>query len=176
MAVLGAIDRISRAIAMLAMALIVGLIISMFYEVVARYGFNDPTIWSYDISYMLNGTIFLLGAGFVLRKNLHVRVDFLSTSLPVRVQHAINLVFDLFILLPALAWVSYRATGAAWHSFVTDAVEVVSPWAPLIWPFEAGIALGLVGLLLQTIATIVRHGIGLRDPHAVPSPADQESH
>ncbi len=170
------IDRISRFIAYFAMMLIVCLIASMFFEVIARYGFNSPTMWSYDISYMLNGTIFLLGSGYVLSKNLHVRVDFLSTRMPVPAQHLVNLVFDLFILLPAIAWVAYRATGKALRSFDTGAVEVVSPWAPVIWPFEAGIALGLVGLFLQLLATIARHAIGMFNPDAVASPAENESH
>lgn len=170
------IDRISRYIAYFAMLLIVCLIVTMFFEVIARYGFNSPTIWSYDVSYMLNGTIFLLGSGYVLSKNLHVRVDFLSTRMSVPMQHRVNLIFDVFILLPAIAWIAYRATGKALRSFETGALEVVSPWAPVIWPFEAGIALGLVGLLLQLIATIVRHAIGVSNPDAVSSPADNESH
>lgn len=174
--ILDLIDRISRYIAWFAMLLIVGLIATMFFEVIARYGFNSPTIWSYDISYMLNGTIFLLGSGYVLSKNLHVRVDFLSTRMSVPVQHTVNLIFDVFILLPAIAWIAYRATGKAWRSFDTGAVEVVSPWAPVIWPFEAGIALGLLGLTLQLLATIIRHAIGMFDPDAVPSPAENESH
>ena len=170
------IDGFSRAVAYLAMVLLVGLIASMFYEVVARYGLNSPTIWAYDISYMLNGVIFLLGAGYVLSKNLHVRVDFLSTRMPVRVQHAVNFLFDLFIMLPAMIWVSHRAVTEAWDSFVTGAVEVVSPWAPVIWPFEGGIALGLVALTLQLAAAIVRHGMGVSDPGSVPSPAENEPH
>ncbi len=174
--ILDLIDRISRYIAWFAMLLIVGLIATMFFEVIARYGFNNPTIWSYDISYMLNGTIFLLGSGYVLSKNLHVRVDFLSTRMSVPAQHTVNLVFDVFILLPAIAWVAYRATGKAWRSFESGAVEVVSPWAPVIWPFEAGIALGLLGLTLQLLATIIRHAIGISNPGSVPSPAENESH
>lgn len=173
---LALIDRVSKLIAYLAMLLIVGLICSTFYEVIARYGFDAPTVWSHDVSYMLNGAIFLLGLGFVLAKNLHVRVDFLSTRMPVRWQHGVNLIFDLFILLPAIGWVSWRACRQAWKSYESGAVEVVSPWAPLIWPFETGIALGLVGLFLQLIATIIRHAMGLRDPSSVPSPADQETH
>lgn len=176
MALLSLIDGLSRVIAYLAMLLLICLIGSMFYEVVARYGFNSPTIWAYDISYMLNGVIFLLGAGYVLSKNLHVRVDFLSTRLPVKIQHGVNLVFDLLIMLPAMIWVSYRAVTEAWDSFLTGAVEVVSPWAPVIWPFEGGIALGLVGLTLQLAAAIFRHALGIRDPRLVPSPAENEPH
>ncbi len=175
-ALLTRIDTISRWIAYLAMALILCLIVSMFYEVVARYGFDQPTIWSYDVSYMLNGTIFLLGAGFTQAKNLHVRVDFLSVHMPVRTQHAVNLLFSLLILFPAISWITYRATIQAWKSFATGAVEVVSPWAPLVWPFEAGIALGLIGLTLQLAASIIRYGIGLSNPAAVPGPSEQEPH
>ena len=99
---LKAADRLSFACSRLAMVMILGLIFSMLYEVVARYAFNAPTIWSYDVSYMLNGSLFILGAGWTLANNNHVRIDFLSGRLPVPLQHAGNLVFYILLFLPAL--------------------------------------------------------------------------
>lgn len=87
------VDRFSFTIAVLSMIMILGLVFSMVYEVVARYAFNAPTIWAYDISYMLNGALFLLAAAFTLARNNHVRIDFLSVLMPVRVQHGVNATF-----------------------------------------------------------------------------------
>ena len=169
-------DRFSRLVGWLAMLLIAALVVSMFYEVVARYGFNAPTVWSYDVSYMLNGTIFLLGAGLALSKNLHVRIDFLSSRFPVRVQHAINLIFYLVLFLPVFGIVGHQATTKAWKAFITGELEPVSPWAPVIWPFYAGLALGLICLLLQAVAEAIRHGIGIAQPDRVRTPAEQDAH
>ncbi len=168
---LNGVDRLSAIAAVLARILILGLGLAMFYEVVARYGFNAPTIWSHDVSYMLNGAIFMLGAGYTLMVNQHVRIDFLSRLMPIRLQHLINLLVLACLFLPAMSWVAIRACRDAWQAFTTNEVEVVSPWAPLIWPFESALALGLVVLCLQALAQVVRHGIGVRHPELVPRPS-----
>jgi len=56
------------------------LVVAMLYEVLARYVFNAPTLWAFDISYMLNGSIFILGAAFALQQDAHVRIDFLNLN------------------------------------------------------------------------------------------------
>ena len=168
---LSAIDRLSELVSRIAMVLVLGLVAAMFYEVVARYAFNAPTRWSYDVSYMFNAGIFLLGSAYTLSINQHIRIDFLSQRLPVRLQHAINLVVLSCLFLPAMSWITFRATRSAWKAFLSGKVEVVSPWAPVIWPFEAAIALGLICLCLQAAAQVVRHGYGIHDPGSVPAPS-----
>ena len=43
----------------------VPLVLVVSYEVFARYVFHAPTIWSFDVTYMLYGTIFMLGSAYV---------------------------------------------------------------------------------------------------------------
>ena len=38
----------------------------MTYEVFARYLFRSPTIWVYEMSFMVNGAAFMLGCGYCL--------------------------------------------------------------------------------------------------------------
>jgi TRAP-type mannitol/chloroaromatic compound transport system permease small subunit len=52
------------------------LVAAVSYEVIARYLFDAPTIWSFDVTYMLYGTIFMLGAAYALHKGAHIRTDF----------------------------------------------------------------------------------------------------
>lgn len=155
------------------MAMIVGLIAVMLYEVIARRVFNAPTIWAIDITYMTNGTLFLIGGAYTLQKNAHVRIDFLSTRLPVRAQHFINLAFYLCIFVPAL-WLTSHATVLKAHkAYVRGTLENMSTWEPVVWPFLTGIAIGVVGLTLQVIIESVRHAIGLFDPDAVGAPSQR---
>lgn len=169
-------DLVSRLAGWLAMALIAALVVVVFAEVVARYALAAPTVWAYDVTYMLNGVIFLLGAGLALSKNLHVRIDFLSSRLPDRAQHGINFLFYVTLFLPIFGIVTEQAIAKAWKAFATGELEPVSPWAPLIWPFYAGIALGLACLWLQALAETARHGIGVFRPEAVRSPSEQDEH
>ncbi len=140
------------------------LIIAMLYEVIARYAFGAPTLWAFDISYMLNGTVFLLGAAYSLREDAHVRIDFLSQKFPVRVQQILNGLVYLLVMFPiglALAWV---ASSKALKAFSTGEVESVSPWAPLVWPFYAAIAIGLFAFALQFAVEALKYLLGERVP------------
>jgi TRAP-type mannitol/chloroaromatic compound transport system substrate-binding protein/TRAP-type mannitol/chloroaromatic compound transport system permease small subunit len=164
------VDAVVRLFALIAMAQIAVMVFVMMYEVVARYGFGRPTLWSGDIIYMMNGTLFLLGAGWTLQQNQHVRIDFLSTRLPVRLQHLINLVFYLVLFLPLL-WLVGRATfDKALNAYVKGELEQMSAWEPVIWPFYTGLLIGLVVLGVQVAAEAIRHGIGIVAPQAVPAP------
>ncbi|NRA21710.1 MAG: TRAP transporter small permease subunit [Oceanospirillaceae bacterium] len=151
------IDRVSEFFGWIAKFLLIALVFSMMYEVVARYIFDQPTIWAFDISYMLNGTIFLLGAGFTLKADAHVRIDFLSTLLPLKMQQYINAFFYLVILAPIFSAFAYTATGKGLQALVSGEVESVSPWAPLVWPFYLAIATGLWVFALQFLADGIRY-------------------
>ena len=156
------------------MAMIICLIAVMIYEVVARRVFNAPTIWAIDITYMTNGTLFLIGGAYTLRKNAHVRIDFLSSRLPLRVQHFINLAFYLFIFIPLLWLTSYATVIKAHKAYVRGTLENMSTWEPVVWPFLTGIAIGVVGLTLQVVIEAIRHAFGIADPNAVKAPSERE--
>lgn len=168
-------DRIADLFGIAAKLTIIALIGSMLYEVVARYGFNAPTLWAFDISYMLNGSIFLLGSAYALKADAHVRIDFLSQMLPVRVQQWLNASVYLLVMLPLTGALAYVATGKAWRAFLSGEVESVSPWAPYVWPFYSVLAIGLAILALQFMAEGAKYLLGWIQPGAHAGEVDSES-
>src|SRR5438445_10404259 len=52
------------------------LVLAGSFEVISRYAFDAPTIWSFHVTYILYGTIFMLGAAYALHKGAHIRTDF----------------------------------------------------------------------------------------------------
>jgi len=168
--ILPALDWIGRVLGFIAMGLLFAMMATTLYEIVARKFFNAPTMWALDITYMINGSVFLMAAALVLRMNEHVRVDFLSTRFPLRLQHAVNLVFLLLVFTPAIGIMAYVSIFKALKAYLTGEVETMSAWEPLIWPFFTGIALGLGGLFLQVVVETIRHAFGLANPKWVRPP------
>lgn len=154
---LNAVDRISTVLAYLAMVFFLVLVSDMLYEVISRRVFGAPTLWAYDIAYMMNGLLFLLAAGFTLKANEHIRIDFLSSRFPVHVQDWINVVVYVFLLFPTLAFLCYGAFDEGWDAFISGELEPTSTWQPLVWPFYSGIAVGLTAFWLQAAAQVIRH-------------------
>ncbi|WP_138464225.1 TRAP transporter small permease subunit [Poseidonocella sp. HB161398] len=153
--ILSAVDAVSLALSRVAQAVTVILVAAMLYEVAARYLFGAPTLWAFDISYMATGTLFVLGAAQALREDAHVRIDVLAARLPARLRRGIEAAVFLLALAPLFAMLARVAVQRAWRAWQQGEVESVSPWAPLMWPFYALLALGLAALALQ----IAVHGL-----------------
>ncbi|MCZ2721061.1 TRAP transporter small permease subunit [Marinomonas sp. 15G1-11] len=158
------INSISTLLGNAAMVLTCLMVCSMLYEVGARYVFQSPTLWAFDISYMLNGSIFLLAGAYSLNHEAHVRIDFLSSKLPIRLQQNLNAIIYAFIAGPAFAAFSWVATKKAYTAFLTGEVENVSPWAPLVWPFYSIIALGLIACTIQLYLEAIKFMLGSKIP------------
>ncbi|MEX2454613.1 MAG: TRAP transporter small permease subunit, partial [Rhodospirillaceae bacterium] len=156
-----AIERIVRVTVLLGALLFPALIAVCVYEVVARYVFNASTIWAFDITFMVHGALFMLTGAYGLQKKIHVRIDLLSELLPARIQHAIYAAAYLFCFIPAVWLLSDAAIYRSWSAYNTDEVELVSAWGPLVWPFYAALALGLVAMLLQAGVETIRHIVGI---------------
>ena len=149
-------DGVSAAFGLVSRLMVLILIASMLYEVVARYVMGAPTLWAFDVAYMSTGVLFVLGAAQALREDAHVRIDFLSSRLPVRLRGWIDGVAFLLVLCPIFTQLTVVAAGRAWRAFLTHEVETVSPWAPLMWPFYTALTIGLGALALQLAAEGIR--------------------
>ncbi len=125
-------------------------------EVVARYLFNNPTIWAFDLVMILNAGLFLGGAAYVTLKKRHIKVDVLFSSFPRRVQVAIDLVFYIVFFFPLVLTMVWFGTKAAHMSWVYQEISNTSTWGEKIWFWKAIIPASFFLLLLQGIAEFIR--------------------
>ena len=170
MALMLIVERFIRLLGYISAVLLLLVIGTMIYEVIARYAFNAPNLWAFDIPWMLAGGCFLLAGGVTLQAEGHVRIDFLSTMMPVRIQHFANLLFYLLVFLPSFAGIIFYAVKLTWIAFDTGELEAQSAWQPLIWPFYFAIALGFSAFWLQAFIAMIRHAMGMREPSSVNAP------
>ena len=126
------------------------------YEVIMRYGFNNPTVWIFDVSYMLGGSFFVLGMGYTLLKNNHVRVDVFYSKFNVKVKAFIEIVLTLFLFYPAWGILLYRAIPYVYRSWITREKALESFWQPPIYPFKTIFLIGVILLLLQVTSELYR--------------------
>lgn len=86
--------------------LILVLVFIIMYEVVGRYFFNAPTRWSNEISQYLLTWVVMLGAGFCLAYDGHVRVDILHQDFVPKVRAVVDILtfFLVLIFVTAIIW------------------------------------------------------------------------
>ena len=157
MRVLRYIDKLSGWIAAPVIWFALGLSIVVVMDVVMRYVFRAPTVWAYEISWMLFSAQWLLGFAYAHREGAHVRVDFLFNRLPPRGKAIFDACFFLFLLLP-LCFAAVRY-GIDWmtYSWAIKEKSALTMWSPPVYPIKTVMVVGLFFLGLQGLAIFIRN-------------------
>jgi len=132
------------------------LVGELVYDSVARYAFNAPTVWSFDISYMIYSLLFMLGGAYTLLIDEHIRIDLIYKKVSLRTRAAIEIIGYLVLFFPVMAALVYFGIGFTIDSWRILEHQTLSYWGPPIYPFKALIPVAAILLLLQGIAQFIR--------------------
>ena len=134
----------------------VPLVLAVSFEVISRYAFNAPTIWSFDVTYMLYGTIFMLGSAYALHKGAHIRTDFFFEKWSTRTRGVIDSIAYIVFFFPSI-FVFLLVSGAeGWYAFEIGETSEQTPWRPILWPFKWVVPLTCLLLLIQGISETIK--------------------
>ncbi len=150
------IDTFSYWTGRLVSWMLVPLMFAMAYEVFARYFFTAPTMWAYDVSRMLGGAMFVLGAAYALSKGVHIRSDFIYRKWSVKTQGRVDAFLYLTFYFPSLIiffWVAYQW---GWNSLSRGERGTDTAWMPLLGPVKSALPLGIAFLLIQGISELLK--------------------
>jgi len=135
---------------------VVPIIFAMVYEVIARKFFIAPTLWAFDISRMLYGTSFMLGAAYALMKGLHIRADFLYRAFSVKTQGWVDLALYVVLFMPGMIFLLWAGYDFSLKSFLQGERAGDSTWAPIVWPVKMSLAIGVFFLIMQGVSEILK--------------------
>jgi TRAP-type mannitol/chloroaromatic compound transport system permease small subunit len=156
LAITAVIDRFTDATGLWIAWLNLPLVLAVSYEVVARYFFNAPTIWVFDVTYMLYGTIFMLGAAYALHKGAHIRTDFFFEGWSTRTKGVIDSVAYLIFFFPSLIVFLVVSWQEGWYAFLINETSEQTPWRPILWPFKMVVPLTCLLLIIQGVSETIK--------------------
>jgi TRAP-type mannitol/chloroaromatic compound transport system permease small subunit len=116
---LRAVDAINDAAGRLAGVLAAALVALVFGLVLARYAFNAGSVAAQEAVLWLHAALFLLGLGYTLRHDGHVRVDVFSQRWSAKARARVTLVATLALLLPFCVFMlamSWDYVAASWSA------------------------------------------------------------
>jgi TRAP-type mannitol/chloroaromatic compound transport system permease small subunit len=156
MRAIAAIDRFSEWTGVAVAWLTVPLVVAVVWEVVSRYAFAAPTVWSFDLTYMLYGAMFMLGAAYALRVGAHIRTDFFWERWSWRTRGVIDSVAYVVFFFPGIALFLWVGWHEAWYAYEIGETSEQTPWRPILWPLKATVPLAAALLLVQGVSEVTK--------------------
>jgi TRAP-type mannitol/chloroaromatic compound transport system permease small subunit len=149
------IDRLNEAIGRFVMWGVLAATLVAAGNALAKHFLGQGSNAWLEAQWYLFGALFLLGAGYTLRHNGHVRIDIIHQRLSDKTRAWIDLFGGLLFLLPfagLLAWLSWALFAESWR------IQEMSPDAGglLRWPVKLMLPLGFGLLFLQGVSEIIK--------------------
>lgn len=143
------------------------LVLVVFGDVVMRYLLNISFVFTQELEWHLFGFIFLVGAGYTLLNDGHVRVDIIYQRLGAKGQAWINLLGCMLFLFPGVILIFYTSLDFVASSFAVLEGSPDPGGIPLRFIIKSCIPAGMVLLFLQGVSLVIhslRIIMGLDEP------------
>ena len=138
-------------------ALLVGMVLMTFSQVITRYGFNAGWVWSLEATTYMFGGLLMVGISFAMRQHAHMNVDVLVHALPRPWKRAATLlaIALCFTYVTLMIWGAFELV-ARLHGLGSNARDLpIKRWV-LMCMLPAGFL--LLGLRLAQVAVEVLRG------------------
>ena len=136
--------------------LIIVMAFGVGYEVFVRYLLNSPTSWALDVSFIMYGTLFMMGGAYTLSKNGHVRGDFIYRTWKPTTQAKVDLTLYILFFFPGVLALILSGWKYASRSWGYGEVSVNSPAGIPIYQFKMVMVAAGILLLIQGVAQVMR--------------------
>ncbi|NPA95458.1 MAG: TRAP transporter small permease subunit [Thermodesulfobacteria bacterium] len=146
-------ERVGKAVSWLTLLLV--LLVTL--DVILRYGFNISFVAFEEMEWHLYALIFLLGAGYTLRHNGHVRVDVIYQRLPKRIRALINVIGVLLFLFPGCYLVIKTSIPFVLSSWAVHEGSADPGGLPARYILKAAIPLAFCLLAIQGLSMFLKN-------------------
>ena len=110
------IDRFSDIVGYIAAALMLVMLVNVFYDAIMRYFFRTGSIAMQELEWHIFAAVFLFGISYALKEEGHVRVDVLYDGFNPKFKAIVNIVGTFVFLVPLAVLI---INGSIW--FVHEA-------------------------------------------------------
>lgn len=141
-------DEIILMIFLAAMCIVLAL------QVFFRYVLNTPLIWSEEVARYLFVWITFIGAGYGVRKHLHIEMTFLFIKLPKQAQKVIQIIINIIAII-AFAYIIPESIKFMKSQHILSATTFSMPLSVLFSAVPIGIAILIIRIIQDTYYIIV---------------------
>ena len=148
------VEAVNRVIGRLAMFIIFAMMGVLLMSSVSRTALNISFIWTVEMAQFMLAAYYLLGGGYSMQLDSHVRMDLLYSRWSPKGQALADTITSVFLIfyLVVLLIGAVSSTNYA----ITYGQKNYSSWAPPLSPIKIIMTIGIAMMLLQAIAMFFR--------------------
>ena len=135
--------------------LAIGMVLLQFIIVIARYVFGFSSIALQEGVLYMHSALFMLGAGYTLLIDKHVRVDIFYSKCSEKTKAYIDLIGHTTLLIPSLLVLLYWSYPMVFNSWKILEGAISVGGIPAIFILKSFIILFCILIIMQSIASII---------------------
>ena len=153
------INSINKVAGYLCAFLVILMTLNVFLVVVLRYLFGISFIWLQETYVWMHAYIFMAGAGFTYLNDAHVRIDIIYRSSSKVYKAIVDLVGNIFLLMPFLYIIWSYSFPFVYKSFQINEVSREAGGLPMLFLLKAAILIFAFLLFIQALSKLINNFI-----------------
>lgn len=150
-------DRFSDVIGWISAALMLLMLVNVFYDAIMRYFFRSGSIAMQELEWHLFSVVFLFGIAYGLKEEGHVRVDVLYDGFMPKTKALINIIGTFIFLIPLAGLIINGSIWFVHESYVMQEVSGDPGGLTHTYLIKAAIPLSFVFLIISSIGFVIRN-------------------
>ena len=144
------IDYISLKTGRATMYLVFVMMFILILSFVTRNIINIPLIWIIEMAQFVMTGYYLLGGGYSMLTDDHVRMDLIYSKLKDKTKALLDSLTSVFLVF-YLVVLLIGSISSLTYTIETNQ-RLFTAWAPYVWPIKSIMTFGILLMLLQSIA------------------------
>ena len=144
------IDYISLKTGRATMYLVFVMMFILILSFVTRNIINIPLIWIIEMAQFVMTGYYLLGGGYSMLTDDHVRMDLIYSRLKDRTKALLDSLTSVFLIFYLV--VLLIGSISSLNYTINTNQRLFTGWAPYVWPIKSIMTFGILLMLLQSIA------------------------
>ncbi len=153
------VDRMNRWVGRFAMYLVFVMMGILFYSSISKTFFL-PSLWTLEMAQFVMVAYYLLGGGYSMQLNGHVRMDLLYGRWSDRTRAWVD-AFTVLFLIFYLVFLLYGGLSSTQYA-LEYGERSYSAWRPYMAPIKIVMCVGVALILLQAVAALFKDIAKLR--------------
>ena len=148
------VDTICEKIGRFVMYWVFFMMFLLILSFITRNIINFPLMWIIEMAQFTITAYYLLGGGYSMLTNDHVRMDLFYGKLSNKGKAKMDIFTSFFLIFYLIILFMGSITSLIYT--IETKQKLITAWAPYVWPIKTLMLIGILLMLLQAFSTLFK--------------------